>query len=168
MLGNKSPYELFYHKSPSLAHIRVIGCLAFATNISRNDKFAPKAKKAVFLGYAINNKGYKLLDVESKLVFVSRDVIFFEDIFPFQDTRPNEATELAIAPTIFTHTDDDLTPCVVFRNMVQNNQYRANDTANHDLSITNTQDQNEIASIQSTPLHIDSHVSHDQNQVPLV
>ncbi|KAH0773131.1 hypothetical protein KY290_010268 [Solanum tuberosum] len=149
VLGNKSPYELFYHKSPSLAHIKVIGCLVFATNLRRNDKFAPKANKAVFLGYAVSQKGYKLLDIESKLVFVSRDVLFFKDIFPFQATGLDEANELE--PTMFTHTNDGLTPCVVFWNM----------------------DQNQITSVQPAPTQIDSqvsqdHVSQDQNQVPLV
>jgi hypothetical protein len=37
----------------------------------------------VFLGYHFQQKGYKLLDIHSHFVFVSRDVIFHESIFPF-------------------------------------------------------------------------------------
>ncbi|XP_047264083.1 uncharacterized protein LOC107863671 isoform X2 [Capsicum annuum] len=84
ILGNKSPYELFYGKEPSLSHTKVIGCLAFATNLLKEDKFAPKVKKTILLGYAVVHKGYKLLDIKTNILFVSRDVKFDETIFPFQ------------------------------------------------------------------------------------
>lgn len=62
ILANKSPYEVLYNKQPSLSHFRVIGCQCFATNLLKGDKFAPKARKAVLLGYAVTQKGYKLYD----------------------------------------------------------------------------------------------------------
>ncbi|KAH0715242.1 hypothetical protein KY284_008147 [Solanum tuberosum] len=46
-------------------------------------KFDPKAQACVFLGYSSNQKGYKLLSLDSRKVFVSRDVQFHEEIFPF-------------------------------------------------------------------------------------
>ena len=36
------------------------------------------------LGYPQGVKGYKLLDMNTMEVFVSRDVIFHELVFPFQ------------------------------------------------------------------------------------
>lgn len=57
VLRDKSPYELLYNKIPSLAHLRVIGCLAFATNLRKDDKFAAKAGKAALLGYVVSQKG---------------------------------------------------------------------------------------------------------------
>ncbi|KAL4292078.1 hypothetical protein GQ457_14G019000 [Hibiscus cannabinus] len=42
------------------------------------------ALRCVFLGYPKNIKGYRLYDLQSKNIFVSRDVVFCEDIFPFQ------------------------------------------------------------------------------------
>lgn len=35
------------------------------------------------IGYPYYQKGYKLLDLETKKIFVSKDVIFKENIFPF-------------------------------------------------------------------------------------
>lgn len=42
-----------------------------------------RARAYVFLGYPPGMKGYKLFDLHSKEVFVSRDVIFHESLFPF-------------------------------------------------------------------------------------
>jgi hypothetical protein len=37
----------------------------------------------LFLDYPFQQKGYKLFDLHSHLVFISRDVVFHELIFPF-------------------------------------------------------------------------------------
>lgn len=42
------------------------------------------------LGLSIRVKGYRLYDVESKQIFLSRDVIFHEDIFPFHTVRTTD------------------------------------------------------------------------------
>ncbi len=39
------------------------------------------------LGYPFGTKGYRLLDLMTSQIFVSRDVIFHETIFPFQPTQ---------------------------------------------------------------------------------
>lgn len=63
----------------------MFGCLCYASTIFVNkDKFQPKAQACVLLGYPLAIKGYKLLNLASKHVFVSRDVVFHEHIFPFQ------------------------------------------------------------------------------------
>ncbi|XP_019232805.1 PREDICTED: uncharacterized protein LOC109213460 [Nicotiana attenuata] len=54
------------------------------TRLPRGDKFAPRSIRSVFLGYASTPKGYRLYDIEHKTLFVSRDVIFHEDVYPFQ------------------------------------------------------------------------------------
>ncbi|XP_070014714.1 uncharacterized protein [Nicotiana sylvestris] len=51
--------------------------------IPSHDKFAPRAMRSVLLGNVAHQKGYKLLDLENRVFFISRDVVFYEDIFPF-------------------------------------------------------------------------------------
>lgn len=73
-----SPYELLFNKVPDYQDLRVFGCLCFATVVPHStDKFAPRAIKGVFVGYLFGTKGYRVLDLDTKQTFVSRDVMFF-------------------------------------------------------------------------------------------
>ncbi|XP_071715128.1 uncharacterized protein [Rutidosis leptorrhynchoides] len=84
VLSGRSPFELVYQHKPNLSHLRVFGCLCFSTVLNNHDKFSSRAEKCVFIGYSSEKKGYKLLSLESKSVFYSRDVKFYETIFPFK------------------------------------------------------------------------------------
>lgn len=84
LLSGQSPFEVLFHKPPSYNHLKVFGCLCYATIVPhQRDKFAPIAIKGVFLGYPYGTKGYRVIDLETKRVFISRDVQFVEHIFPF-------------------------------------------------------------------------------------
>nr|KAJ0213000.1 hypothetical protein LSAT_V11C400157850 [Lactuca sativa] len=84
VLKGASPYELVYKSSPVFDRLRVFGCLCFATKLNNLDKFSERADKCVFLGYSSDKKGYKVLSLDSNLVFVSRDVKFYESVFPLK------------------------------------------------------------------------------------
>ncbi|XP_071727410.1 uncharacterized protein [Rutidosis leptorrhynchoides] len=84
VLNVKSPYEIIYGREPSLSHLRVFGCLCFATKLNNNDKFGTRADKCVFVGYSNVQKGYKLYNLDTKLMTFSRDVKFYEQVFPFK------------------------------------------------------------------------------------
>lgn len=89
ILNNKSPYQILFEKVPDYSHLRPFGCLYFASNLSRNrDKLYPRAILGVLLGYPFAKKGYKILNLQANQVFVSRDVKFFESIFPFSYSTP--------------------------------------------------------------------------------
>ncbi|XP_074270769.1 uncharacterized protein LOC141594670 [Silene latifolia] len=61
----------------------VFGCLRFAHNKkTKGDKFAKRGRKCLFVGYPSNKKGWKLYDLDTKSYFVSRDVVFYESVFP--------------------------------------------------------------------------------------
>lgn len=86
VLKGKSPYEMVYGTAPSLSHLRVFGCLCFATKLNNFDKFSARFEKCVFLGYLNSQKGYKFYSLDSKMVIFSRDVKFYEHVFPFKMT----------------------------------------------------------------------------------
>lgn len=48
--------------------------------------FGARAVKSVHMGYSTTQKGYKFFDLIRKLFFVSKDVYFVENIFPFQSS----------------------------------------------------------------------------------
>jgi hypothetical protein len=99
-LSNISPYELLYQKPPSYDHFKVFGCLCYASTLSRNrKKIGPRAKPCMFLGYPFQQKGYKLFDLHSHSVFISRDVVFHESIFPFAIGLHNPSSDGVFLPT---------------------------------------------------------------------
>lgn len=80
----KSPYEALYDTEPNYTFLRTFGCLRYATNVLPfKDKFDPRAKKCIFIGYCSGQKTYKLFDLVNKKVIMSRDVVFHEHIFPY-------------------------------------------------------------------------------------
>lgn len=95
-----------------MSHMRIIGSLCFATNLVSRDKFGPRAIKSVLLGYAPTQKGYKLYDLANRIIFVSRDVIFNEKIFPFQQLRQeSQSPSSQHVPAYIFPTFEELQEC---------------------------------------------------------
>ena len=100
LLSNKTPFELLHGKEPEYTHLKTFGCLCYAnTSPKQRHKFQDRAKACVFLGYPAGYKGYKLLDIQSHSIFVSRNVIFYEDMFPFS-SKPDISKD---TETLFPH-----------------------------------------------------------------
>ena len=95
LLSQKSPFEVLYNKKPSYTHLRAFGCLCFAsTSPHRRSKFSPRTRATVFLGYPPGYKGYKLLDLDTHEIFISRHVLFHEMIFPFSKNSPSSQPDI--------------------------------------------------------------------------
>nr|GEU91546.1 ribonuclease H-like domain-containing protein [Tanacetum cinerariifolium] len=84
VLNGKSPYELVYDKKPNLSDLRSFGCLCFSIVLNNSDKFTFRFDKCVLLGYSTVKKAYKLFSLDNRNVIFSRDVKFFEIVFPFK------------------------------------------------------------------------------------
>uniref|UniRef100_A0A803QCA7 CCHC-type domain-containing protein n=1 Tax=Cannabis sativa TaxID=3483 RepID=A0A803QCA7_CANSA len=58
-------------------------CLAYASHVTPAAKLSSRARACAFLGYPPNMKAYTPLDLQTKKRFQSRDVLFYEHIYPF-------------------------------------------------------------------------------------
>lgn len=78
--------------------MKTFGCLTMASNPANSgDKFNERGVPCVFLGYPQTQKGYKLLNLNTNMVFVSRDVRFYEGIYPYKLFQsPQKPTENAV------------------------------------------------------------------------
>ena len=58
------PYELWNSKKPNLSYFKVWGCIAYFRVLDpKRTKLGFRAIKSVLVGYAVNSKAYRLLDL---------------------------------------------------------------------------------------------------------
>ena len=60
----KTPYELYKGRKPNISYLRVFGCKCYVLNngIDSLGKFDAKADEAIFLGYSLYSKAYKVFN----------------------------------------------------------------------------------------------------------
>ena len=73
--------EAWNGKKVSYSFLKTFGCEAFSHIDSQNrTNLEAKSKKCVFVGYGINEFGYRLWDFENHKIIRSRNVIFNEKV----------------------------------------------------------------------------------------
>ncbi|XXG89956.1 hypothetical protein AAC387_Pa12g1836 [Persea americana] len=77
---NKTPQEAWSGHKPSLAHLKIFGCVAYAqVPEAKRKKLDDRGEKCIFIRYSEESKAYKLYNPLTKKVVVSRDVVFSEE-----------------------------------------------------------------------------------------
>jgi hypothetical protein len=74
-----TPEEKFTYKKPDVSHLRVFSCIAYVHDPNeKRSKLNPKADKCIFIGYSLEQKGYRCFNPSTRKLQVSRDVVFDE------------------------------------------------------------------------------------------
>jgi hypothetical protein len=93
LLKNISPFEKLFHTAPEYNFLKTFGCACWLNLRPYNShKLQPRSTQCVFLGYSISHKGYKCFHIPTGRTYISRDVIFLETQFPFQQV-PNPVSQ---------------------------------------------------------------------------
>jgi transposase InsO family protein len=88
LLKNISPFEKLFHTTPKYNFLKTFGCACWPNLRPYNShKLQPRSTQCVFLGYSISHKGYKCFHISTGRTYISRDVIFLEAQFPFQQIQ---------------------------------------------------------------------------------
>ncbi|KAA0062709.1 copia-type polyprotein [Cucumis melo var. makuwa] len=79
-LCNKTHKQAWIGRKPSIAHLRVFGCIAYAQiPDKKRSKLDDKSEKHVFVGYDESLKDYKLYNPVTKKTMINREVVFDEE-----------------------------------------------------------------------------------------
>ncbi|GAU34785.1 hypothetical protein TSUD_205890 [Trifolium subterraneum] len=94
-LNFKIPYTTLFHKDPDFNSFKVFGAACFPLLRPYNShKFDFRSHECIFLGYSTTHKGYKCLSPTGR-IYVSKDVIFNEQRFPYKILFPTQTSSLS-------------------------------------------------------------------------
>ncbi|KAI5314779.1 hypothetical protein L3X38_043955 [Prunus dulcis] len=80
VLSKRTPFEAYSGRKPGVKHLKVFGSLCYAhVPKQQRQKLDLASKRCIFLGYGSCEKRYRLYNIETGKVIVSRDVIFSEN-----------------------------------------------------------------------------------------
>jgi hypothetical protein len=95
VLDFSSPLERLFRGKPHYNALRTFGCACWPNLRPFNThKLQFCSTQCVFLGYSNIHKGFKCLDVATGRVYISRDVVFDETVYPFTKLNPNAGARL--------------------------------------------------------------------------
>lgn len=87
-LNGITPYQAWWGHPPTLRHLRVPGCDAWAlTPVSQRRAQDHHARRGIFVGYAPTQKGYRLFNPATNKIMISTHTLFNEKSFTFGRDR---------------------------------------------------------------------------------
>jgi hypothetical protein len=95
VIDYQTPLDRLYKIKLNYSSLRIFGCACWPNLRPYNPrKLAFRSKECVFLGYSNLHKGFKCLDISTGRIYISRDVIFDENVFPFSKLHENAGARL--------------------------------------------------------------------------
>jgi hypothetical protein len=74
-----TPKEKLTCKKPNVSHLRMFGCITYMhVPDEKKSKLDPKADKCIFIGYSLEQKGYRCFNPSTRKLEVNRNVVFDE------------------------------------------------------------------------------------------
>ncbi|GJX23367.1 putative ribonuclease H-like domain-containing protein [Tanacetum coccineum] len=113
---NKTPYELFLGRKPTLSFMRPFGCHVTILNIIDHlGKFDGKADEGLFVGYSTNSKAFRVFNSRTRIVEENLHVQFSDNTPNIIGSGPNRLFDI-----------DALTKLMNYKPVVAGNQSNGN------------------------------------------
>ncbi|GBN83396.1 hypothetical protein AVEN_200222-1, partial [Araneus ventricosus] len=105
--GNKTPFEKYSGKKPSVSHLKPFGCLSYVGGPKQiRMKLDMRAKLGIMMGYALHTKGYRIwLRDENKLIETIN--VRFDENTKGVDASQNSNQYTKFNFTISNYSDDE-------------------------------------------------------------
>jgi hypothetical protein len=95
VLQFSTPLKLLFKEKPNYDGLHTFGCACWPNLHPFNThKLQFRSKQCVFLRYSNLHKGFKCLDVAGGRVYISRDVVFDDGVYPLSKLNPDAGTRL--------------------------------------------------------------------------
>lgn len=128
ILDFPTPLECIFSEKPDYSMTRVFGCTCWPNlRPYHTRKLAFRSTRCAFLGYSNLHKGFKCLDISTSRIYISRDVVFDENVFPFSELCSNAGatlrSQIELLPSHlfnFSTPKDMLTVCTDVANSSSN------------------------------------------------
>ncbi|GKA93854.1 putative ribonuclease H-like domain-containing protein, partial [Tanacetum coccineum] len=122
---NKTPYELFLGRKPTLSFKRPFGCpVTILNTIDHLGKFDGKADEGFFVGYSTNSKAFRVFNSRTRIVEENMHVQFSENTSNIARSGPNWIFDI-----------DALTNSMNYKPVVAGNQSNSN-TGDYEKKVT--------------------------------
>ncbi|GKC64575.1 putative ribonuclease H-like domain-containing protein [Tanacetum coccineum] len=87
---NKTPYELFHGRTPTLTFMKPFGCpVTILNTIDHLGKFDGKADEGFFVGYSLNSKASRVFNSRTRIVEENLHIRFSENTPNSEGSRPD-------------------------------------------------------------------------------
>ncbi|GJT65166.1 ribonuclease H-like domain-containing protein [Tanacetum coccineum] len=87
---NKTPYELFHGRTPTLNFMRPFGCpVTILNTIDHLGKFDDKVNAGFFVGYSLNSKAFRVFNSRTRIVEENLHIRFSESTPNVVDSGPD-------------------------------------------------------------------------------
>ncbi|GJT48220.1 putative ribonuclease H-like domain-containing protein [Tanacetum coccineum] len=88
---NKTPYELFRGRTPTLSFMRPFGChVTILNTLDYLGKFDRKSDEGFFVGYSLNSKAFRLYNIRTRKIEENLHIRFLEDKSIIAGTNSND------------------------------------------------------------------------------
>jgi histone deacetylase 1/2 len=100
VIHNSISVTKLFKKGVDYGSLHVFGCACWPNlRPYNNHKLSFRSRLCVFLGYSPDHRGFRCLDRSTGRIYVSRDVVFDENSYPFSsDTSTPPSSHLRCHP----------------------------------------------------------------------